>query len=394
VEVPPRRRGFRLRHLIYAVFFCALACWLAVLTGALVFSGLALLVLGVIGVVYVYTRRRSTQQDALLWALAIAAERNMPLAPALDAMASQCRGEYRRKVMAAAYYLWQGHSLVEAMEKEPGLFPHEAAVLIRVGSESGVLAAALREASSVNAGARGPWLALAMRFAYLLWVLVALQFLVAFLSYFITPKFEAIFADFGIALPSITRFTIDAAHFVSQYLILFLPLFLFQLGLCLLVSGAALGVLPWNLPLIAGVFYAMHSALILRCLARLVEGDRPIDQGLATLARTYPVRLFRDRLEYAADAVKRGDDWCEALAATRLIRPAEAALLESARRVGNLSWALRTAAEASERRFVYRLQWASQWLLPLFVLMIGACVFTLAVSYFLPLISLIQRLAP
>jgi protein transport protein HofC len=391
--IPRRRGGFRLRHLLIAVFVCAVASWLAVLIGILVVGGFGLLVVFVVGLVYVLSRRRSTQQDALLWALAIAAERGMPLAPTLDAFASQCRGEYRRKVMAAAHYLRQGLSLVEAIEHEPGLFPRDAEVLIRVGSESGVLAAALREASTLQTAARGAWVALAMRFAYLLWVLVVLQLIVGFITYFITPKFEAIFADFGIPLPAMTMMTIQGAHVLNRYLIIFLPLFFLQLGLCLLVSAAALGVLPWNLPLVARAFHAMHSALILRCLARLVESDKPLDQGLATLARTYPVRSFRDRLAHAADAVKRGDDWCGALVASGLIRTAEAALLESARRVGNLPWALRTAAETGERRFVYRLQWASQWLLPLCVLTLGATVFTVAVSYFLPLISLIQRLA-
>jgi protein transport protein HofC len=370
-------------------------CWLGVSIGPLIVAFVMALSFAVLfGMVFVLSRRRSTQQDALLWALAIAAERGMPLAPALDAFSSQCRGEYRRKVMAAAHYLRQGLSLVEAFEHEPGLFPRDAEVLIRVGSESNVLAAALREASRLHSLARGPWIALAMRLAYLLWVLLVLQVIMAFISYFIMPKFQAIFADFGIALPAITSLTLQVTGLLNNYLIIFLPLFLLQLGLCLLVSAAAIGVLPWDLPLVARAFHAIHSALILRCLARLVEGDRPLDQGFRTLARTYPVKSLRHRLEYTADAVKRGEDWCEALASTGLIRPAEAALLESARRVGNLAWALRTAAEAGERRFIYRLQYASQWLLPLVVLTIGACVFTMAVSYFLPLVSLIQRLAP
>ena len=51
------------------------------------------------------------------------------------------------------------------------------------------------------------------------------------------------------------------------------------------------------------------------------------------------------------------------------------------------------AAENSERRLVYRVQMCAQWLVPLFVLALGAVVFTMAVAYFTPLLVLIEKLA-
>src|SRR4051794_34452781 len=44
---------------------------------------------------YLIGRRRSERQDALLWALALAAEREMPLDSALEAIAGQHSGSYR-----------------------------------------------------------------------------------------------------------------------------------------------------------------------------------------------------------------------------------------------------------------------------------------------------------
>jgi protein transport protein HofC len=88
----------------------------------------------------------------------------------------------------------------------------------------------------------------------------------------------------------------------------------------------------------------------------------------------------------------QGKDWCVSLYEQGLLRPADAAVLESARRVGNLSWALRETAENGERRLAYRLQTWVQALFPLFVLLIGALVFVVAVGYFSPLVILIERL--
>jgi protein transport protein HofC len=162
----------------------------------------------------------------------------------------------------------------------------------------------------------------------------------------------------------------------------------------MLGSVAILGIPPWHLPLIDRLFIRRHSALIFRCVARLVEGKRPLAQGFASLARTYPTVWIRKRLAEVAREVNGGDDWCESLARHGLIRPAEAALLESARRVGNLPWALREAAESSERRLAYRFQFWLLWISPLLVLTLGAIVFMVAVAYFVPLVMLIQRLAP
>jgi protein transport protein HofC len=392
-ELPPRRGGFRLRHLLYTVLYAALVCWIGVMTGVLFFVGfLGLLFAIVAGLALIYARRRSTQQDALLWALAIAAERAMPLAPTLEAFAGQCRGRYRRKVLAAAHDLRRGYSLPEVLDRDPDLFPRSAAVLIRIGDESGVLAGALRESSSLRADERGPWVALAIRLAYLLWVLILLQVVMGFLFYFVVPKLEAIFADFGVPLPAITVLTLGAMHTVAAFWPVVLLLLLVQVGLLLLVSATGLGVYPWDLPLVGRAFLRHHTALVLRGLSRAVEGGRSLDQALATLARIYPEETIRIRLRRVRRDVQGGEDWCVALLRAGLIRPAEVALLESAQRAGNLAWVLRVAAEDSQRRFGYRLQWMAQAILPLIVVVIGALVFLVVVSYFSPIVLLIQRL--
>jgi protein transport protein HofC len=224
-------------------------------------------------------------------------------------------------------------------------------------------------------------------------VLIALEVVSGFISYFILPKYEAIFADFGIPLPAVTILTVEVSHFLVKYGPLLLPLFLLQLGLEMLAVISAFGVLPWDLPLVGRFFHRRHSALVLRCLAYVVEGSRPMSEGLQMLARTYPVHAVRIRLRKVANDVQAGGDWCEALARYGFVRPPEAALLEAARRVGNLSWALRQAAENGERRLLYGFEFAVQWLFPLILMALAAIVFAMSVAYFTPLVVLIEKLA-
>jgi type II secretory pathway component PulF len=393
-ELAPRPSGLRVRHLIYAVIFSALALGLGVLTGlVLVIPILGLAIALVFGGVYLYAGRRSTQQDALLWALAVTAEHGMPLAPTFDVVAGLCRGTYRRRVQAGAYELRQGHTLPQVLEREPRLFPSDARVLARVGHNCGSLAAALRESAQSRALFRGPWMALSLRFSYLLWVLIILQTIVGFTFYFILPKYQAIFADFGVPLPSITILIIDISSFLGTYAFIVLPLVLLEYGLLLVAVVSATGVLPWDVPLVAGLFFRRHSAILLRCLAHVVEAKRPMVDAMQNLVRTYPAEPIRNRLRSVLRDVEAGEDWCRALGTHRLIRPSEEALLEAAKKVGNLPWALRQAAENSERRLTYQFQLWVQWFLPLCVMLAGVLVIVIVVAYFTPLLVLIQKLS-
>jgi protein transport protein HofC len=379
---------------MYGVVFCALVSWIGVITGlgpASAIVGLALALF--FGAVYLYAGRRSTQQDALIWALAVTAERAMPLAPTFDVLAGQCRGEYRRKVQAAAHYLRQGFTLPQVLERVPRLFPPEAQVLARVGHACGTLAAALRESAQLRARFRGPWMALSARFSYLIWVLIFLETIAGFTFYFILPKYQAIFADFGVPLPAITSLIISISHFFARYSLILAPLVLLEYGLLLFALASAMGVLPWNLPLVASIFFRRHSAILLRCLAYVVEGNRPMMEAMRNLARTYPAEPIRNRLLWVVRDMDAGEDWCRALARRGLIRPSEESLLEAAKKVGNLSWALRQAAENSERRLTYRFQLWVQWFLPFCVILTGALVFLIIVAYFTPLLVLIEKLA-
>ena len=88
-----------------------------------------------------------------------------------------------------------------------------------------------------------------------------------------------------------------------------------------------------------------------------------------------------------------GGDWCESLRRHGLIRQPELAILQAAQRVGNLPWALTEMADSVRRRLAYRVQAVAQLLFPPIVILMGLVVMFIVVALFLPLISLISKLA-
>ena len=393
-ETVQRSGVLRIWHLILLVAGVAVYCWLVVETGAWIIPfTLLLLVAILVGTGVMVARRRSTQQDSLLAILAIAAERGMPLAPTVAAFADQYSGKYRWRIMNLAARLESGCPLPEAMERVSRVVSRDAVLLAHVGHRTGRLAQALRLASSSRASHLPIWMAIASRFAYILALLLGIQTICAFLLYFIIPKFEAIFRDFGVSLPPVTIFVIEASHFIAKYFFITGWVPGLEIVLLVFLPFSFAGWVNYDVPLFDRLLKRRHTALILRSLSLSVEAGQPIEVGLVTLSSHYPTWWVRRRLIKVDDEVQHGGSWIDALERRGLIRGTDAEVLQSASAVGNLAWAMQELAETGERRLAFRFQAVIQTLFPLVVVSLGVFVFLLAFAFFSPLVTLIGRLA-
>jgi len=390
-EALTRPRPWRLSHLLYLIMGVAFVLWMIV-----AFEGVVIplfIVLGVsvlAGAGVVLARGRTSQQDSLLWMLAIAAEHRMPLATTTAAFADQYSGRYRRRVLRVAALLDSGASLADTLEQTSRVASRDAVLLVRMGEESGRLPEALRTAAAVRAARAPVWAAISTRVAYLLGVTFIGQSIVVFIMYFILPRFESIFMDFGLTLPPSTVAVVEASHFYVKYLF-WVPLL--NLLLLLFLPLAIAGRSSFRLPFFDKLLKRRHTALILRSLALTIEGGRKVEDGLNTLAKHYPARWVRKKLAAAAREAEQGHDWREALVRRRLLRYTDYEVLSSASAVGNLPWAMNELADTAERRLGVRVQAAVQLLFPLVICALGAVVLALAVGFFTPLVELIGRLS-
>ena len=389
-----RKEPWRLSHLMLAIVGVAIALWLWInlrlLT--LVLTPLALLVLGITAG-FVVARLRSSRQEALLSLLAIAVERRMPLAPAISAFADQFRGRAHRRILNIVAQLNAGSTLPEALEETPGAVSRDALLMARVGQEAGLLPRALRLTGAARSAQLATWSAIASRLSYVLVVMIVGEGISGFLMYFVVPRFEAIFYDFGVPLPGITIFLIQSSQVLVRSWPLAIPLYLAQLGLLLFLPFSFSGRMNYKVPIFDRLLARRHAALVLRGLSVVIEANKPIELGLKILAEQYPTRWVRRRLSKASTDVQRGADWIDALWRNGVIRRPDAEVLASAASVGNLTWACRELADTGDRRQQLRIQVMVQSLFPAAVLAMGLAVATLCVGYFLPLITLIRKLS-
>jgi type II secretory pathway component PulF len=371
--------------------------WIVFVIGYVIATGATSSILGVptlpilIGaIIFLSLRRHANNQDALLWVLEVAADRGIPLAPGVQAFSGQVSGMYGLWTTALADLLRRGAPLPDALDSLPRLVPRRSSLMIRMGWESGNLPLGLKEAGSFRETRQPVLAAISSRLAYIGWVVAIASSIVGFIMYFIVPKFEAIFKDFGVDLPGVTRMVIKLSHFVVDYSWV-VVLGLLALGIYALI--ALFGSGDFTIPLVDRLFPRRHIIAILRALAIVVSADRPIPPALYALAQWYPTAWVRKRLTQAATDANLGIDWTEALHENGLIKSSDVGVLTSAQRAGNLAWALHELAETGERRLGYQLQAWSQILFVLAMLLLGFLVFTVAVAFMLPLFTLIEKLS-
>jgi len=387
-----------------------LGIWLAVRLGSLAIIGWILFILGytvatasmmgllaipaipiLIGVIiYLHIQHRRNQQNGLLWVLSVAANRQIPLAPGVEAYSLENRGIFQERTHSLAALLVRGQSLSEAIGRVPRVVPWDAPLLIRVGEQTGRLAQGLQEAAESRSKRHHTLRDVFGRIGYLLSVLAVTQGIIGFNLYFIIPKFEAIFRDFSVDLPVATVGLIRASRYLVDN---FLMIFLAQLALFVFLALALARGGPQAVPIFGRLFRLRHKSLILRTLALVVDAGQPLDRGFDEMTRSYPSKRIRKKIKKATALIRSGVSWTDALGFVRLILASDGDVLDAAARAGNLPWALRALAETGERRFAYRLQIGSHLLFLFAMIFMGLLVLFNVVALFTPLVTLIERLS-
>lgn len=340
---------------------------------------------------------RSRSHSQLLMVLSIAIKHGRPLPTELRGFATTARSIERLRLLQLAKRLEIGDSLGDALRSLPGLLPDWAVAEIRSGESNGCLQETLarliqRQLDSLSydqsRSTVAGWITYGVAYGG------AAHFLVGFLMVFIVPKFKAIFEGFGTELPQTTRLLIQVSDVIASYWFLGAP-FIAAGGYLLveLMRGEASGWKTLRYSFLHRLFVSLDGPDILRQLSGVVATGRPLPEGLDVVARYHFRPSIRRALTQVAAATEYGADAFEELQRHRFISASDVKFLTTARQAGNLSWALKELAELRERRFSYRQRLWAEFVRPVPVLFGAVVVLFVAVSFFMPIIKLLNDLS-
>lgn len=373
--------------------------WVLLLCGTLLgmsFLPPPLAMLAAIAVVLVLVnalvRYRRGEMQYLLWTISESARRGIPLKSAAAAFSLEGRGAASTRARSLADYLDAAMPLSLAMRRSRLRIQPEFRLAADVGEKSGTLPAMLHGAIEQALDRDELGQSTAAKIGYLGFVLAYTLSVVAFLLIKIVPTFQEMFHEFGLRLPGATQALIEGSRWLVEHLYVTIPLGMLLALPAVLAIVQYVGVPLRSLPLLGALWSSDDIATAMRLLAVAVREKRSLTGSLELLATCVPYRGTRTRLRTAIALIGQGNHWCDALARARLLSSGQHAVLRSAERAGNLSWALDEMADSMLRRSAHRARAALSILMPLLTLVVGSFVLFLAIAILLPLFSLIGAL--
>jgi len=374
--------------------------WILVLLPLLVLvsPGLMILVLVAIAGVFILTGKRRTNQGMVLWTLAVSVAKGLPLPEELRALADGLSGGHRIKTRRLSELLHEGVPLDVALEGVPGVVPQFAVLAAQLGTKNGTLPKSLRDAA-VRHTAQAQWrgtgtFSPTMAVTYLLIIPAIAGLIVSYIMIFYIPKYKDIFNGFDMELPEVTVTVIEISDFFIQYFYLIVPpAALLPVGAVLVAVAYYRGWGEFDIPYFSRCFRRLDLPEILRNLANTVASGSPLEDSLAVLNRNHRRNFIRNSFGRVLLKCQQGDDCWYAMKEADLLNNHEVAVLRSAQRVGNLSWALEELAESIERRISYR--WLMVWEIaqPAVVLILGLGLGLICVAFFMPLVQMLNFLS-
>ena len=307
-----------------------------------------------------------------------------------------------RSLTALSERVSQGFSLSEALAEQPHVYSSLVVNTVAAAEESGDLPGGLRslaehqrELETLSAD-----ISLPLIYPLLLLCLIGVLILL-FTSTFILPKFISLFRELGLKddeFPYMTRFAMG----VSNTILTFGPAFLIAAGVAGIiyrvrrrVHAGRLGLRLFGLPVPFFSRLAQDTALAraAACLRLLLRQGAPMDVALRLAGEasgSYAVELALRRAEYT---LREGGSLAEGLRETGLLPESFVFSLSGAEASGDLVEVLQHL-ETDYRRDVRQL--AHTWVAvagPLVVIGVGFMIGFMALSMYLPLVSIIQKLS-
>jgi type II secretory pathway component PulF len=322
--------------------------------------------------------------------LAHLADAGMPIERGLRLIAEDLRhGGLAQSVRTVADELERGVPLGEAFSRHDRLFPPLYGRIIDAGVRSGHLSAVLlnlgRHLQLVARLRNAMWQAA----AYPLMIVAALLVILWFISHYIIPQFELIYAHWMMEVPRITRIFFQVARWLPGIIIAGAALLAaIPIGWALLrllrIDRPAVDLLMW----LPGLGPVLHKNLVARwCDAMAVAIQAGVDLPTALTLSSEVIgspALRRDSVAIS-HALSRGESLELPPGALAVIPMTTLAMLQLSADRSDLPAALQTLAEMYQEQSDLRLAMLQSALGPLMILFVGALVAFAVIGVFAPI---------
>ncbi len=331
--------------------------------------------------------------------LAIMIETGVPISEALECIAGQTdKPTVTRLVNDIIQQIQNGSSFSAALQRHPRAFPRVYVALMAASEKSGMMSRLLGRATAYL---RDEEVTIRRVRGALTYPCIMLAFAVTttiFLLTFVLPRFTAIYASRGAALPIPTRLLIAASGFVVHqwpYLIAAVA------AVCLAVWGSLnseIGRRGWHsvqlrLPLLGPMFRKLYLSRGLRMVGTMAGSGVNLIDCVRTAHDLCPNVFYRDLWDQIGREIQAGKQLSEPMLANNLVPKSVAQMLRVGERTGRLAVVMEQVANFSEEELKEKTADLTRCIEPIMIVVMGAIIGTVALALMLPIFTISRVVA-
>ncbi|MDX2116935.1 MAG: type II secretion system F family protein [Planctomycetota bacterium] len=342
-----------------------------------------------------FTRQLSTLQDA-----------GLPLLRSLQILESQQKpGKLKNVLMGVTEDVEGGASLSDAMSKFPKCFDTLYTKMVAAGEVGGVLDVILQRLAEFMEKSERLKRKIKGAMVYPIVVVAVSMIILTAIMWFIIPKFEAIFADFGVALPALTRWLMYTSRWVAGsvpgqqipgiLIVLPAPFVLWIAFKLLRTTGpgkAMIDTLFLFAPIFGNLIRKTTIARFTRTLGTLIAAGVPILEAIRITKETCGNYVFEKALGKVHDSVREGESFAEPLRLSKTCDAIVVNMIDVGEETGEMDAMLLKIADNYDEEVDVAVEALVSLLEPLMVVLLGGIVGTIVIAMFLPLVAMIESL--
>ena len=339
-------------------------------------------------------RGLGTRERAMFFRqLAALLKAGIPLTTALESLAAQTRGRLHTVVEGLYRTIAGGHTLHDAMAYQGPSFHPVHLALVRAAELSGTLDQVMERMAADEERRLRLEGRLRSAMMYPAFVLAVTLAVVAVMVTFVVPTFAGLFDQFGLPLPAVTRFWLSVVQDRRLLVLLGGGLVLGVLALVLAIHSPG-GRARWDawtlrLPTLGPLLKTLVLARITRALATMYRSGLPMLEALEAARELAGNRVFATALEETRSGLQQGAGLATSLRLTGVFPGVLVDMVAVGESTGALDDLLDRAARFYEDDAEHRLSGLTSLVEPVLVVLMGGLIGFIAVSVFLPMLSLI-----
>ncbi|MFW6154096.1 MAG: type II secretion system F family protein [Planctomycetota bacterium] len=335
-----------------------------------------------------FTRQLSTLQDA-----------GLPILRSLRILEQQQKpGSLRTALKYVAEDVESGATLSEAMAKHPKAFDRLYTNMVQAGEAGGVLDIILQRLADFMERAQELRRKVIGAMIYPVAVISFAVLIVTGIMYFVIPRFELIFQDFGTELPGPTLALLAISRWVTAggWIVIIASPIVFVLVAKLIRQSQSgrylMDSLKMNIPVMGQIVSKSSISRFSRTLGTLLAAGVPILEALNITRDTCGNEVYAKAMGQVHDAIREGESFAGPLRQARVVDAMVVNMIDVGEETGDLDKMLMKIADNYDDEVATLVDALVSLLEPVMVIVLGVIVGFIVIALFLPLVKLITNL--